>query len=889
MKRKNQSYLIIALFVLIIATVAIETNSSLFNIVRREKERPTLELEPSSESGGGYTMNTETSYSWVEISSTGAIMTDISDADEEYQTIVFPTWKFNFYGREYDKIHVSLYGWMSFTCSTPDSQNIDIPSYHIHNYDCVAVCMTGIDTDESNYGGGTIYYQFLSSPDRLVIEYENVFNDEWEDSEEIGTFEVIFYASGNILFQYHHINDVPIDPIVGLDHGDGINYNVFTGLSDENLPLSSKAISYAFNALIPVPISINYSVNDEQEWIVSKINRDKMDLWFGTSWENDFGLLANPNRGEKTKIKIVTIATNDTHWELNYSSYSWTPRFHAYSSVPSGNSSLVYHRDPLNYTQEHELPNYFPLIVPKPAPIYLFRANLSNFYEDLFFDDEDNTTSAYIYQYRTINNHDIEVDGSVIYDFNGTLIRLSLEMHNLTNYQVETIFELELLTEGHLTNYSLTLQVDDELEWAITAVNDTMMEIFLGANWEQEFGLFSNPQTFDKFNIQITSIADNTTHWDIDYDVWNWTNVNNDFSLISDGSDNIVYRQDPYNYTEMHYLPHLIPLFLPQPPANYLSYDFLNESFYEEIDCEDTNPYIYIDKTKVINGHDIEFDLEVNYLENGFLERLYIDWYNDTSNEEGKAFEMYLFFEPPAPSYVGITAGETFEYGVFHSVVNAPESFEHFEPDIPDRFKISMEFICGQNPYTNSTLILFNYTEFFEEPSPIGTWSNFETFAYNLFNTSSNFFSFIFWPFPPYYFHAIGANNVPWDLYPPALESLFNEDYPESNSIVESLGNGLKISINNQGITHEVSFTYNANGFLNIASLSYNGKEYLTIRYNDFDYHIDEGGGGGDDDDDDNTKTSSTNIPGQNIILIILLSSIGLIYLTRRTRNHINF
>ena len=78
---------------------------------------------------------------------------------------------------------------------------------------------------------GDVYYQFFgTAPNRyLVIEYHQVAEVDYYDPQ---TMEAIFYENGDIHFQY---KSIIIDStwsypnaVVGLDHGDLINYNVYT-------------------------------------------------------------------------------------------------------------------------------------------------------------------------------------------------------------------------------------------------------------------------------------------------------------------------------------------------------------------------------------------------------------------------------------------------------------------------------------------------------------------------------------------------------------------------------------------------------------------------------------------------------------------------------------
>ncbi|MFX1481380.1 MAG: hypothetical protein ACFFCI_25150, partial [Promethearchaeota archaeon] len=192
-----------------------------------------------------YTMDTNADYNWYEIIRDGTHMTWLSNEDDGAENITFigQGWNFTFYDTEYSYINVSSNGWMSFTnLGDTDEWIDDIPSNIPENQDCVSLLCTDIDLDE----GGDVYYYFGgSSPNRyLIIEYYRA--HEGFTSDLIGDFEVIFYESGNIKFQYKLVTDIAYDltPIIGLDHGDLSYYNSYT----PTLPLNSKAIKFIFNA-----------------------------------------------------------------------------------------------------------------------------------------------------------------------------------------------------------------------------------------------------------------------------------------------------------------------------------------------------------------------------------------------------------------------------------------------------------------------------------------------------------------------------------------------------------------------------------------------------------------------------------------------------------------
>ena len=76
----------------------------------------------------------------------------------------------------------------------------------------------------------------------LVIEYKDVFAGEDSNYEYVGSFEVILFESGNITFQYKNIQNTYENPVViGLDHGDTLNYNFYNGFNQSILPVNEMA------------------------------------------------------------------------------------------------------------------------------------------------------------------------------------------------------------------------------------------------------------------------------------------------------------------------------------------------------------------------------------------------------------------------------------------------------------------------------------------------------------------------------------------------------------------------------------------------------------------------------------------------------------------------
>ncbi len=398
------------------------------------------DLNISTESGGGYFMNTDASYSWIEIQTTGNLMM-ISTFDDYSEEISFIAngWTFTFYETFYDTIEVSSNGWMSFTDLGGTGWLCNyIPSAEIENFDCVALLCEDLLPSYS----GNIYYQFFGTgPNRyLVIEYSQIYTF---GDELVGDFEVIFYENGTIEFQYKIIHDIQwFYPIVGLDHGDLTNYNRYNA----KLPLNSKAIEFTFNEMIEIELGLNFNIEDSFSWLVLDVDHIKMDLAFDISWESDFGLYPNMLNGQKTQINISSINENYTHWEINYNTWDWIGKNDTFSSSYDDNDSILYRKEPLNYTIPHILPNHYPFLLPNFTLLYLSRANLDNYYDNI---EQYNFGNTFVESYFRISTYE-DVVLQAFYSSSGILEELKViyEYDDYENYIEEIIFLMVRYFEG---------------------------------------------------------------------------------------------------------------------------------------------------------------------------------------------------------------------------------------------------------------------------------------------------------------------------------------------------------------------------------------------------------------------------------------------------------
>lgn len=596
------------------------------------------ELRTSTASGGGYIMDPDASYNWFEISSTGTKLNGISESDNNYEIIPLP-WNFTFYDQEFEQIYVSSNGWLSFSGNdVSDSYCSGIPELNDENEDMVALFYTDLNLDDTNQGGGDVYYQSFNSPNRLIIEYRDVYHDDTAD--KVGTFEVIFYESGTIKFQYY-LEDLDFSYKIGLDHGDLTNYNYFDEWSSSDVPISSKAIEFTFDQMEPIDYSINAAIGNEYSWIVTDLDNEKMNMMFGTEWEGTLDLPNNPKLGEKMKIEISTITDNSTHWDIHYNTWDWTNRLENFSGMCDGNDHILFKQDPLTYNQKHNLTNIIPFIMPVPAILYLKYANLSDNYWNVH-DGGDFISYQYTIS-KMINGSEIEFDIDTNYDKQeGYLESYKIEWENLTGSGYGRIFKLETVTTDHLTNFSLGIDVGDQNSWILTKLDQEKLNYSFGENWTEIFGLFSDPKRGEKIKMNINSITTNLTHWDMSYNLWNWTSRFEDFSVTPDGNDKLIYRLDPFNYSvKITDSDNLFPFIFPCPVKQYIDF-----SIYSEI-YGSTYYSTYENTTKIsfydYIGGDVDIKGKAIYNSLGILEKYDFIWENGSSNEEKVILSLKSF------------------------------------------------------------------------------------------------------------------------------------------------------------------------------------------------------------------------------------------------------
>lgn len=146
-------------------------------------------------------------YSWEEINLTGTA-TGISDEDMATINLAFG---FEYYGVTYTSVNIFDNGFVSFSSSYNDFENTTLPNTS-EPQGVIAPFWCDMDPDTQ----GEIYY--YSDASKLIIQYDNV-----AQYGEVGgnTFQIIFYSSGDIVFQYKTMTISSPYYTVGFENEDG--------------------------------------------------------------------------------------------------------------------------------------------------------------------------------------------------------------------------------------------------------------------------------------------------------------------------------------------------------------------------------------------------------------------------------------------------------------------------------------------------------------------------------------------------------------------------------------------------------------------------------------------------------------------------------------------
>jgi predicted RNA-binding Zn-ribbon protein involved in translation (DUF1610 family) len=173
-------------------------------------------------------------YSWID-ATTGTRCT-VTNYDDGYDQLALP-FTFTFYNTPYTTIYACTNGFASFAASIT-YYNVNFPTATQDNM--IAPYWQDLITATPT----NMFYLYVPSQQCFVIEWQNI--ETYKDNF-VGTFEVVLYQNGNIVFNYQSIQYVGVvwgyPATVGLNYGLNTAYwNQYTGLTAST---SSFSILYS--------------------------------------------------------------------------------------------------------------------------------------------------------------------------------------------------------------------------------------------------------------------------------------------------------------------------------------------------------------------------------------------------------------------------------------------------------------------------------------------------------------------------------------------------------------------------------------------------------------------------------------------------------------------
>ena len=167
-----------------------------------------------------YEMTPEYTYTWVD-AITGGTQLSLSDDGYSAQSLPF---SFSYYDTSYTKIYVSANGWLSFANTKPSTYlNQPYPLAGTTYAYAIAPFWDDLYPSSSSayVKNGTGYW---------VMTWINVPHNS---GSTVGTFEVVLYETGDIVFNYDYLDYTAGGHTCGLNYGlDTDYYNSYSGLSN---------------------------------------------------------------------------------------------------------------------------------------------------------------------------------------------------------------------------------------------------------------------------------------------------------------------------------------------------------------------------------------------------------------------------------------------------------------------------------------------------------------------------------------------------------------------------------------------------------------------------------------------------------------------------------
>nr|MDO8084166.1 hypothetical protein [Candidatus Sigynarchaeum springense] len=191
-----------------------------------------------------YEMYLSVPYSWQDTS--GGVMTSIS---EYYDSVIVSLpFSVRLYEEDFTEITICARGFVRMGGTNSYPWHNSIPSYGPDN-DHIVGFDAGTDISYV-FGPGFVRYAVLSGPNRVVVEFNNMYN-RWFSTERVGTFQIVIYESGMVDMNFQSYARSFGE--IFIDYGNGINYNLYTGL---NSTITNWAVRFVYPDFDPFPPSI---------------------------------------------------------------------------------------------------------------------------------------------------------------------------------------------------------------------------------------------------------------------------------------------------------------------------------------------------------------------------------------------------------------------------------------------------------------------------------------------------------------------------------------------------------------------------------------------------------------------------------------------------------
>jgi large repetitive protein len=149
-------------------------------------------------------------YDWVEISGIGTSLTLSDDQTTSAINLGFDT---KFYGNTFNSVRICSNGFLSFTSSSNQWSNVNIPNTGDPN-NLLAVFWDDLDPSL----GGTIHYYYDSIFKRFIVQYTNI---KKVGSQYENTFQAVIYSDGTIVYQYKKVLGALNSLTVGIENSIG--------------------------------------------------------------------------------------------------------------------------------------------------------------------------------------------------------------------------------------------------------------------------------------------------------------------------------------------------------------------------------------------------------------------------------------------------------------------------------------------------------------------------------------------------------------------------------------------------------------------------------------------------------------------------------------------